>query len=117
MTPMSKMYSTMLKLRRAKNRHGQPLRAITMFSSDTYTNFLRVLEALVTLETGTEEIRQKLKNYNGFSASSAFTTIAKLNLEGGNVDLPKQMHLVTPEHLKDIMVAHGHKEMLEELDV
>ena len=32
-----------------------------MFQSDTYANFLRVLEALIATEMGTEAIRHKLK--------------------------------------------------------
>lgn len=91
-----------------------------MFQSDTYANFLRVLEALVATEMGTEAIRHKLKQRKNFSGSSAFLTICK-NRRPERSDLDYQSpvipEFITHRHIMDLMTRYGHKDVIEELDL
>ena len=74
--PMCESYAEMLKDRRVKNIYNRPKQPIAMFRSETYTNFVMVLESLLKTEMETERIKKQLRDRPNFYSAPAFISMA-----------------------------------------
>mmetsp|Transcript_7051 Transcript_7051/g.11241 ORF Transcript_7051/g.11241 Transcript_7051/m.11241 type:complete len:158 (-) Transcript_7051:114-587(-) len=79
--PMCESYAELLKERKAKNIYSRPKQPIAMFRSETYTNFIIVLETLLKTEAETERIKQQLRSRSQFFAGPAFLTMAQWQMK------------------------------------
>jgi hypothetical protein len=64
---VSENFRELLKDRRAKCRYGEIKPLMTIFDSQTYTNFILLLEGLLRAEQETERIKRMLQGRKGFS--------------------------------------------------
>ena len=74
--PLSEDYAEPLRNRKAKNQANKPKQPIAMFTSDTYGNFVRVLETLLKVEREFQQIRAASMERPMFDPMEAFNTIS-----------------------------------------
>ena len=55
--PLNQQFADQLKNRRAINVMNRPKHAISLFKSETYSNFVRALESLIDTELQTHRIK------------------------------------------------------------